>query len=175
MSRPPAVPTDAIVDADVCARSGAIIERTYADADLPRLAEAGGRAGSQITARFEFSLFDALPAIDGELTGVFAATCQRCMKPVSVPLHERFQIVVVAQERDDEPGGYEPVVADASRLDLRWLAEEQALLAAPLVPMHESTTCAERAGEAATERAGEEEEGIRQKPFQNLRDMLGKH
>jgi uncharacterized protein len=174
MSRPPAVPTDAIVDADVCARSGAIIERTFADADLPRLAEAGGRGGSKITARFEFSQFDALPAIDGELTGVYAATCQRCMNPVSIDLHERFQVVVVPQERPDEPGGYEPVVGDASRLDLRWLAEEQALLAAPLVPMHEATTCAEGEADAAAAH-GEEEEGIRQKPFQNLRDMLGKH
>jgi uncharacterized protein len=172
MSRPPAVPTDAIVDADVCARSGAIIERSFADADLPRLSEAGGLAGSKITARFQFSQFDSLPAIDGELTGVYAAVCQRCMNPVAIELHERFQLVVVGQERADEPGGYEAVVADASRLDLRWLAEEQALLASPLVPMHESATCAEGQDDAAS--AGEEE-GARHKPFQNLRDMLGKH
>ena len=174
MSRPPAVPNDAIVDADVCARTGAIIERSFADADLPRLSEAGGHRGSRIKTRFQFSQFDSLPAIDGELTGVFAATCQRCMNPVSIELHERFQLVVVVQERADEPGGYEPIVADASRLDLRWLAEEQALLAAPLVPMHGSPTCAEAQGDAPVVSAGVDE-GVRHKPFQNLRDMLGKH
>ena len=172
MSRPPAVPTDAIVDADVCARSGAFIERSFGDADLPRLGEASGRGGSKITARFQFLQFDGLPAIDGELTGVLAATCQRCMNPVSIELHERFQVLVVGQERADEPGGYEPVVADASRLDLRWLAEEQALLAAPLVSLHESTACAEVQADASG--AGEDD-GVRHKPFQNLRDMLGKH
>jgi uncharacterized protein len=170
MSRPPAVHTDAIVDADVCARSGAVIERSFAEAELPRLSAASGQAGSTITARFQFSQFDGLPAIDGELTAVVPATCQRCMKPTSLELHERFQLVVVDAERPDEPGGYEPVVADATRLDLRWLAEEQVLLALPLVPMHESTACAQ-----ARDAAAEEEQGVRHKPFQNLRDMLGKH
>jgi uncharacterized protein len=171
MSRPPAVHTDAIVDADVCARSGAIIESSFADAELPRLSAASGQAGSRITARFQFSQFDGLPAIDGELTGVVAATCQRCMNATSIEVHERFQIVVVGEERADEPGGYEPVMADASRLDLRWLAEEQALLALPLAPLHESAACAEAQDGGAP---GGEDESVRHKPFQNLRDMLGK-
>lgn len=168
MPRPPAVHADAIVDADVCARAGALIERRFSDADLPRLYEAGGRSGSAFLARFKFSQVDGLPAVQGQLTGTMAATCQRCMRTVSIALDERFQVVVVGEERADEPGGYEPIVADASRLDLRWLAEEQALLAMPLVPMHESTTCVN----AAASPAADENASGRQKPFQNLRDML---
>jgi uncharacterized protein len=168
MSRPPAVHNDSIVDADVCARADALIERCFSRPDLPRLGEAGVREGSTITARFRFSQFDGRPAIDGELMGTVVTTCQRCMKAVPIPVNEEFQVVVVGEERADEPGGYEPVVADATRLDLRWLAEEQALLAMPLVPMHESEKCAE----VDTSSNAEEDAGVRQKPFQNLRDML---
>ena len=76
---------------------------------------------------------------------------------------------MAGDERTDESGGYEPVVADASRLDLRWLAEEQVFLAMPLAPMHEPGECTD--AQTSTSEA-DEDEGARQKPFQNLRDML---
>ena len=172
MPRPPAVPNDAIVDADVCARAGTLIERSFRDSELARLHEAGGQAGSALALRLQFVQVDGQPAIDGELTGTIVATCQRCMKSVSIPLSERFQVIIVGVERADDVGGYEPVVADASRLDLRWLAEEQALLAMPLVPMHEPGECND--AQTSTSRA-DQDESARQKPFQNLRDMLRQH
>jgi uncharacterized metal-binding protein YceD (DUF177 family) len=58
------------------------------------------------------------------------------------------------------------------------------LLALPLVPMHENTNCAEgvkAASEVAEETsddddAGEpvEDDGVRQQPFRNLRDLMRK-
>jgi uncharacterized protein len=88
-------------------------------------------------------------------------------------LDEAFEVIVTAQERSDEPGGYEPVLADPSRLDLRWLLEDQALLAMPLVPMHEPGQC--RDAEAGlVERERSVDSGGVQRPFQNLRDMMRK-
>jgi DUF177 domain-containing protein len=165
MPRPPAVHSDACVDADVCARAGSVIDRHFSGADLPRLSEAGGRDASELDARFSFSLFDGHPAVDGTLHGKVVLKCQRCMKPVSVALEERFQVIVVREERSDEPGGYEPVIADPSRLDLRWLAEDQVLLALPLVPMHEGDECNDVPAQSA-------EDEVRQRPFQNLRALL---
>jgi uncharacterized protein len=169
MPRPPAVLSDAIVDAEACARAGTTIERSFAGADLPRLREAGLSAGSSLEGTFQFSQLGGLPAIDGALRGVVIATCQRCMKPLSIALNESFQVVVAGDERTDESGGYEPVLADAAHLDLRWLAEEQVFLAMPLVPSHEPDECSE--ARASTSQA-DEDESARQKPFQNLRDML---
>jgi uncharacterized protein len=179
MPRPPAVPTDNIVDAQVCARAGSTIARRFAAAELPRLREAGGQEGSSIEAEFQFSLFDGKPVVAGELHGTVVLTCQRCMQPAEIELDDTFKVIVVDAERSDEPGGYEPVVANASRLDLAWLAEEQALLALPLVPMHESEDCAEVAlGEIAStqerEDDAEDAPGTTQHPFQNLRDLLRK-
>lgn len=163
MPRPPAAPSDACVDADACARAGSVIERHFSAADLPRLNEVGVDVPA-LEARFAFSQFDDLPAVEGALHGEVVLTCQRCMRPVAIALDERFQVLLVRAERSDEPGGYEPVIADPARLDLRWLAEEQALLALPLVPMHEGDECNEVPAQAG--------DRIRQQPFQNLRDLL---
>ena len=95
------------------------------------------------------------------------------MQPVAVPIDEQFQVILVQQESADEPGGYEPVIADATRFDVRWLAEEQALLALPLVPLHADGEC----DEAAVPPTRSIEQGASpgtQQPFQNLRDLLEK-
>jgi uncharacterized protein len=170
MPRPPAVTTDLLVDADVCARAGSTIERRFSVEQLPRLQEAGARDGSRIEVRLQFSLFDERPAIDGTLSGTVLLSCQRCMQPVAVPIEERFQVILVPQESADEPGGYEPVIADPARFDVRWLAEEQTLLALPLVPRHAAGECAETALPDVEQGASH---GTQQ-PFQNLRDLLEK-
>jgi uncharacterized protein len=179
MPRPPALPTDSIVDAEVCARAGSTIARHFSAADLPRVSEAGGREGSSIEANFQFAHFDGRPAVSGELHGAAVLTCQRCMQPVSIEIEDSFQVLIVEAERGDEPGGYEPVVANASRFDLRWLAEEQILLALPLVPMHENEDCAEGVVASSNEADAPEgdepaDEEVRQQPFRNLRDLMRK-
>jgi uncharacterized protein len=178
MPRPPALPADNIVDAEVCARAGSTIARHFSAADLPRLSEAGGREGSSIEANFQFAHFESRPAVSGDLHGTVVLTCQRCMQPVPVEVDDSFQVLIVEEERTDEPGGFEPLVAKASRLDLRWLAEEQVLLALPLVPKHENADCVEnvvaKAEAAGDEVAEEEEEVVKQQPFRNLRDLMRK-
>ena len=171
MPRPPAVSNDSFVDADVCARAGSTIERHFSVEQLPRLQEAGALDGSHIDVRLRFSLFDGRPAIDGTLKGTVRLDCKRCMQPVALPIEERFQVILVQQESAEEPGGYEPVVAGATHFDVRWLAEEQTLLALPLVPLHEVGECDE-AAVPPTDIEGTSP-GT-QKPFQNLRDLLEK-
>lgn len=179
MPRPPApaehVSSDNSVDAAVCARAGSTIARRFSAAELPRLREAGGHEDSLIEVQFQFSQFDGRPAVAGELHGTAVLTCQRCMQPVPTGIDDTFQVLIVDEERSDEPGGYEPVVAKASRLDLGWLAEEQVLLALPLVPMHEPGECSEAEDEAAADDAASDDgddAGARHQPFQHLRDLL---
>src|SRR5687768_9758959 len=103
MPRPPALPVDNIVDAEVCARAGSAITRHFSAADLPRVSEAGGREGSSIEANFQFAHFDGQPTVSGELRGTAVLTCQRCMRPVSVEMDDSFQVLIVDEERSDEP------------------------------------------------------------------------
>jgi uncharacterized protein len=173
MSRPPDVRKDNLVDAVMLAGAGSSVEREYSTAELPRLTDAGAADGSAIDASLRFSEFDGRPAVEGRLTGQVALTCQRCLRPMTFEMDESFQVVVVSEERADEPGGYEPVVADPARLDLRWFVEDQALLALPLVPLHEPGECDE-ADEGVDEELDQVEPTGTQKPFQNLRDMMRK-
>jgi uncharacterized protein len=173
MSRPPDVRKDNLVDAVMLAGAGSSVEREYSTAELPRLTDAGVADGLAIEASLRFSEFDGRPAVEGRLTGQVALTCQRCLRPMTFEMDESFQVVVVSEERADEPGGYEPVVADPGRLDLRWLVEDQALLALPLVPLHEPGECDE-ADKSADEELDQVEPTGTQKPFQNLRDMMRK-
>lgn len=67
-------------------------------------------------------------------------TCQRCLQPVSVALDVaptlRFVRDEALAERLDEEGE-EDVLALSAALDLRELAEDELILALPLVPRHE--------------------------------------
>lgn len=160
------------IDASLCAHAGTTIERQYSLSDLPRLQETGAREGS-VDVVFGFSQFEGRVAIDGSLNGHVALKCQRCLQPVNVTLQDTFRVVVVRDEAelDQEPGGYEAVLGDPARLDLLTLAEDQVLLALPLVPRHDREHCpAELASRAPSEVA----EGETQRPFGNLRDLMRK-
>jgi len=176
MSRPPGAPVDHTLDAVHAARSAIRLERHFEVSELSRLRDAtlpADREGDDgLDATFAFSLLEGRPAIDGEMSGTVYLRCQRCLQPVAVPIAEDFQLVLVADDeaQPEEFGGYEPVVVDASRVDLQWLAEEQALLALPLVPLHESGACVE-AEDVPVAPAVEVE---KQRPFGNLRELLQK-
>jgi uncharacterized protein len=110
-------------------------------------------------------------AMDGSLNGFVTMTCQRCMRPVRLNVSDKFQLVIVddeADEQGDDGSGYEPIVADPARLDMRWIAEEQALLCVPLVPKHEDVNCA--GGELPG--AVDPKSTSSQRPFADLKKLL---
>ncbi|AMN47274.1 hypothetical protein ACG33_09235 [Steroidobacter denitrificans] len=167
------VPRDAFVDAGAHARAESRISRRFSGAELPRLSEAGLPIGSQVEAWFQFALFDGRPVIDGAVCGRLELICQRCMRPVTLEVDEPLKVMVLQEEFDQEPGGYEPVISDPARLDLRWLVEEQMLLALPLVPMHEHEDCVSAGGMPLVAVLPQDEApGETQMPFHNLRDLL---
>lgn len=187
MPRPQGVQPDKSVDATVLtggAQSASTLERSYAVADMPRLLEAGAGESTAFKVTFRFFRLDAHVAIDGTLNGVAKLTCQRCLQPVDVPLEDEFNLVIVKDEAAEQTEftGYEPIAADPARLDLRALAEDQALLALPLVPRHESESCIDARGDALAARieGAVEKEAVpaaqgKQTPFKDLRDLMRKH
>jgi uncharacterized protein len=170
MPRPFGTPDDC-VDVAALARTGSSVERAYSGVELARLIEAGGAAESTVSGTFKCAVFEQRTTLHGELHGRVVLTCQRCLGPVSVSLEEQFELVVVRDEAEAalEVGGYEPIIADPTRVDVRWLIEEQALLALPLVPMHEPGECGQSVAPSE-----EDEAPAGQRPFGNLRELLGK-
>ena len=156
--------------------SGATLARSFTLADLPRLQEAGAGEGSSVEVVFRFQRIEGRVAIDGALDGTARLTCQRCMNPANVPLHDEFKVILVQDDAElsEEVAGYEPVLGDPKRVDLRSLAEDQALLALPLVPRHELNEESEECEEALAAPPAPVAAEVRQTPFQNLRDMMRK-
>jgi uncharacterized protein len=172
MSRPGSHRAD-VVDAIASATGAVAWQRHFSIDELTRLREAGALPGTMVDLKLRSEQRDGEVELQGELGGQLVLTCQRCMQTASFELHEP---IALRLARDEEhaasQGEHEYVIADPARLDLRWLSEEQALLALPLVPMHEPDQCPQGRLLAADET--EAEPSIAQSPFANLRDMLKK-
>lgn len=181
MPRPPGLEIDAlnrsrgdlpdvVVDASVQAHAGGKVERRFKGSELPRLTEAGVVEPAEIRIAARFSVVEERVALDGTLGGFVTMICQRCMQPAKIEVSDRFQLLIVDDEVEqvEEASGYEPIVADPARLDVRWLAEEQALLNVPLVAKHADESCA--GARPQSDAAGDT--GPTQRPFANLKSLL---
>ena len=194
MSRPPAessVPVTqsglAVLDAVVLAHGGLSWEGEFSDTRFVRLQGLALSDTPQVQVRLAFALLDKRPVLHGELRGEIELMCQRCMQPMRYPLSEQFDLMLV--EGDAElarvPETHEPWVANALRLKVFELVEEQLLLALPLIAKHEVETECVSVGvvtpQAARKRkaevvadSGAAMPGEVQRPFGNLRDLLRK-
>ncbi|MET0984061.1 MAG: YceD family protein [Steroidobacteraceae bacterium] len=162
-----------LVDAIASAAVGTAWQRHFNLDELTRIREAGALTGTELDLSLHSVQRDGHVELEGELGGQLVLTCQRCLQPAVFALNEPIALRVI---RDEElapaEGEHEYVVADPTRLDLRWLSEEQALLATPLVPMHEPDRCPQ--GDLLAAEETEAEPSVAQSPFANLRDMLKK-
>jgi uncharacterized protein len=167
MLRPAAGQPERYVDATNCAHAKIKLQREFALDALPRLREAGAIEPTVIAVDLQFVHTAQKPAIHGTLTGRLELVCQRCLGPVGVPLQESFKVIILADEAalEQEFEDYEPIVADPARLDLNAVAEEQGLLAMPLVARHEPGECGQQSTAAR-------DHTDTQRPFGNLRDLM---
>jgi DUF177 domain-containing protein len=173
-------PADQVNAKELSARA-AVVERGLDLAQLERVRRAGGLPGTRIAAQLRFGSFEGRPTIGMRVEGVAMLLCQRCLQPCATAVDESAQVMVVRDEDDEIPGGYEPFVGVPEHLSLTALIEEQVLLALPLVPMHAAgdAQCRENGadvtplGPASAERpAAQAAVAERQTPFANLRELL---
>jgi uncharacterized protein len=167
MPRPPGGQLERYVDATLCAHAEIELARDFTLNALPRLQEAGAKQRTALQMRLRFVRVAQNSAIDGVLSGELELVCQRCLQPVLVQLQECFKLVIVADESAlaQDFMEYEPILIDPTKLDLQWLAEEQSLLALPLVASHQP-------GQCGADPALPREDAGTQRPFGNLRDLM---
>ncbi len=162
------------VNAIELAGRSATLERELGLKQFPRLVEAGALDGTRVRAVLAFGRFEGRPTVELKVEGSVLLTCQRCMRSCEVRIDDAARLAIVADGDDPVPGGYEAAVGDAERLSLAELIEEQVLLGMPLVPMHEDQAgCGKAApASAAIEVVSTAEK--KQRPFENLRELLDK-
>jgi uncharacterized protein len=175
-------PADQVNAKELAARA-AVVERNLELPQLDRVRDAGGLPGTRVAAQLRFGSFERWTTVDVRVEGVAMVPCQRCLQPCTAEVDESARVIVVRDEDEQVPGGYEPFVGAPEHLSLTALVEEQVLLALPLVPMHQAGDAQCRASGAEVEplasssaygpaaKAAAEE---RQTPFANLRELLDK-
>jgi uncharacterized protein len=131
------------VDAFVQAAREGEVKQSFLLVDLPRVSELAADAKTVAALQARFRKVEQRVMVEGSVATVLQLTCQRCLQPVKIDVSDDFSVVIVPSESELESlsESQEAIVADPMRLDLAWLTEEQLLLAAPLVPVHELDQC----------------------------------
>ena len=163
------------VDAERLAREGAVIERLFPLEDFARLADSLAKPAGQARAIFRFSVVEGLPGCETDVRARLWLTCQRCLEPVECEVGSASRLVFAADDGEAArvPADWDATLADATRVALGELAEDDVLLALPLVPMHgPGTRCAGQKVPPVAESAGEPERPATQRPFAQLKDLL---
>ena len=179
-TRPMAAGLPDRVDCAHLADDAVALERVYPLGEMPRLQDLLADARGSVRARFEFANVDSGRA--GATVAVEARPqliCQRCLQGFAHEVAGSSEIEFSAGSGKGEGSG----AADSNRdiyatheglVSLRELAEEELLLALPLVAVCRSPqTCGRApAHEVGEARAGESND--RTRPFSALQDLLKK-
>lgn len=136
---------------------------------LPRIRDLGGSA-DEVTGSLTLSVGDQRPRLQGECQAVVTIDCERCLAPVSIPVHGHFDLIVVDRiEQADAYGADAPVVvAPKGQLDVVAMLEDEIILALPLIPMHDDTNCD---GGQRQFGPADEPAPVRENPFQALESL----
>jgi uncharacterized protein len=163
------------VDCAQLADNAVVLERVYPLGEMPRLQDLLADTRGSVRARFAFAKVDSGRA--GATVAVEATPqliCQRCL--------EGFAFAAAGSSEIEFSSGPALGTADLQRevyatdeglVSLRELAEEELLLALPIVAMHTPQSCARA---PAYEADGEIQDlsGDRSRPFTALQDLLKK-
>ena len=115
---------------------------------LPRLADCVVRPEGADHARIGWSIAggrdaQGRPALTLDLDGRLFVLCQRCLRPLAIPVVQQTELVLARDETDlarldaDE----QEVVLAAAPLDALTLVEDELLLSLPFAPRHAKDEC----------------------------------
>jgi uncharacterized protein len=154
------------VDCVRLAQDAAVVERVYSLSELPRLQDLLADTSGSVRARFAFATVEAARA--GATVAVQAAPhllCQRCLQAFAFPVAADSDIEFVSSASEaPEDSPHEIYLMDDGLVSLRELAEEELLLALPVVA---ACSTPETCGRAPTPDGPS-------RPFAVLQDLLKK-
>ncbi|MBD1588892.1 YceD family protein [Pseudomonas typographi] len=160
------------VDPRKLADRNATLEGSVPLADLPRLCDPLSDSVGTVQAGFVFDRDeDRTVVIHSDLSTEVQMVCQRCLEPVTLPIHSEctYAVVKLGANTQSLPTGYEVLELGEDPLDLRDLLEDELLLALPIVPAHHPEECQPPAGANAPESGAAEVQ--RPNPFSVLAQL----
>jgi len=161
------------------AAEGAQLERVYPQDTMPRLLDVLADTRGLVAASFEFAkLSTGRPGATVSVKAEVWLTCQRCLQGFAFPVDARSEIEFAASEfatSESAESQREVYAVSDGLVSLRDLAEEELLLALPIVAL---CVAPDACGQAADATAGSREprdmSGERSRPFAVLQDLLKK-
>lgn len=110
---------------------------------MPRLrailSGAAGEAGLHLRAVDEGN---GRVSVRGGIEAELPLMCQRCLEPMTQPVSVEFRLIWVRSDREAAAlETEEPLLAPDGRVNVTQLVEDELLLVAPAVPMHENVQC----------------------------------
>jgi uncharacterized protein len=158
-------------DIDLLADEQARIDFVIPLAELPRLRPQLARAEGSASGHVSFERVQRVPVAEIAVSARVVLTCQRCLAPVDYPLQCSGRVALVADdaEADGAPVGLDTTLAPDHRISVRDLAEEELLLALPIVPLHDDPNCAGEEGSHPADPLGGEQ---RNRPFERLDQLI---
>ncbi len=165
-----------MVDCERLAAERGTLQRVYALGQLPRLRGLLADSAGSLTARYEFGRgATGRCAVSVAIEACPRLVCQRCMEAYEFPVDADSEVEIVDAALAAADPLEEVFTSAEGLISLRELAEEELLLALPLVPACASPEACGRApalGEL-TGAAPVAQETVR--PFAALQDLLKKH
>jgi len=179
------MPAPKLRDVRKLADSRAVFEFDIPLEKLPDFPAAFLPGGVLVHAQLSFGREQGFPVVQVSLKASLAATCQRCLEPMTVRVDADSPVLIVEseQEADSAPGGWETFLAPEGRMDFEALAAEELSLALPIVPLHEDAAQCRplAAADAAADAVGPvgvagsvppASEQVTARPFADLRALL---
>lgn len=119
-------------------------------AELPGLPGELVCGSGELHAQVQFGREQGFMVAQVALRGELELICQRCMRPMPLPIASSSPVLLVESEADAEaaPVEWETYLAAEGRLSLAALAAEELLLALPVVPLHADGGCPAIAAQA---------------------------
>jgi uncharacterized protein len=175
-TRPMAAGSPDLVDSVRLAEDGTLLRRAYELRDLPRLKGLLANPSGLLEASFAFSKAPSgRPGAHVEVHASPALRCQRCLRGFALPIDGGSDVEFASEEAAAEASNTERELyrSEGDRISLRDLAEEELLLALPLIPVCSAPArCGNAPGETLDAPAQTSDEVRR--PFSALQDLLKK-
>jgi uncharacterized protein len=159
------------VDVAVLADAGSRVELAVPVARLERVAEYLASRDGVVSGSVALSREGGRIVAEVALTAQLALLCQRCLKPMLLPIASHSRVALLASEDAAAavPPELETALAPGGRLRLADLVEEELLLALPAAPRHAGVCPDARQGPTL-----ENESQTTQQPFAHLAELLGR-
>ena len=164
------------VDCVQLAVDGAVLERVYPLGEMSRLQDLLADTGGSVQATFAFTKVDSGRA--GATVAVEAVAqliCQRCLQGFPLPVAGRSEIEFTSGSGEGAAESQrETYATDEGLVSLRELAEEELLLALPIVPACDEPEGCRNAPSLSGDPERAEKSDAMRRPFGGLKELLKK-